>query len=282
MSFAASTATFHLSEELITPIEKLFLFACAHRVGDTGECWPSIQRLCSDMGGCDPKTVTKIRKSLIAKGLLAYTGTFEGRSSQIPVMKLMYLDSTVSESLTPPKSGTSTKITPPKKGGSTPPKSGGGDPPQKWCTEYKRENIKEEYKKPSIVSQKKSLSISFEEASKNNNHGITEEWFNEWKAARKKPITQRVWNKTNGVMDELCIKGITGKESFEIMLDKQWEGMEVRYYEGEIAYKKNGCKSKPTGKGDALSSFLYNNSTEGNTYDQHGNSIDPFRRPRTN
>lgn len=282
MSTDATRSTWMLSKKQVTSLERLFLLSCADRAGENGICWPSIKRLCADTS-MDRKTVIDVRQSVIDKKFLEYTGEYQGRTKRVPIMRLTYIQSRCNDIHNSPENGTvSEKPNDPENGTINDPENGTIKQYRKRDTESKRENLKEESKKPSIVSQKKSLSISFEEASKNNNHGITEEWFNEWKAARKKPITQRVWNKTTAVMDELCTKGITGKESFEIMLDKQWEGMEARYYDGELNYRKNGYGAKKMAKGDALSNFLYNDNKQGNTYDQHGNNVDPFRRPRTN
>jgi hypothetical protein len=147
MSVEATLATWRLSKKQVTAPEKLFLLSCANRAGESHECWPSLRRLCADTG-LDRKTVIKVRQSVVDKMLLEYTGSFQGRSGQVPVMRLTYIDSSVSEftstnSTTSPKNGTGTS---PKNGTGTSPKNGTGDQSQKRDTESKRENLKEEPK----------------------------------------------------------------------------------------------------------------------------------------
>jgi len=90
MSIEATLATWKLTKNQVTSTEKLFLLSCANRAGETHECWPGIERLSKDTG-LDRKTIIKIRQSLIDKGLMAYTGQYEGHSKKIPVMRLIYV-----------------------------------------------------------------------------------------------------------------------------------------------------------------------------------------------
>jgi len=143
MSVEATLATWRLSKKQVTSTEKLFLLSCANRAGESHECWPSIKRLCADTG-MDRKTIINVRQSTIDKGLLVYTGSFRGRSGQIPVMQLTYVDNSVSE-FTSTDNGTS-----PKNGTGTSTENGTGDQSQKRDTESKRENLKDEPNKPPI------------------------------------------------------------------------------------------------------------------------------------
>ena len=145
MSVEATAATWRLPKSKVTSSEKLFLLACANRAGEAHECWPSIDRLIAD-STLDRKTIIKVRQSVIDKKLLEYSGEFKGRSGQIPVMRLTYVDNSLSE-FTSPKNGTGSKSV-------TSPKNGTGDQSQIWDTESKRENLKEELKNPSISPQK--------------------------------------------------------------------------------------------------------------------------------
>ena len=96
MSIEATLATWKLTKKQVTPTEKLFLLSCANRAGESHECWPSLKRLCADTG-MDRKTLIKVRQSVIDKGFLVYTGSFTGRSKQIPIMQLTYVDNSLSE-----------------------------------------------------------------------------------------------------------------------------------------------------------------------------------------
>ena len=119
MSIEATLATWKLTKEQVSSSEKLFLLSCANRAGESHECWPSLKRLSADTG-LDRKTLIKVRQELIEKGLLEYTGACIGRSNQIPVMRLSYVDHSVSE-FTSPKIGTGTST---KNGTGTSPKIG--------------------------------------------------------------------------------------------------------------------------------------------------------------
>lgn len=89
MSLEATLATWELEELCST--EKLLLLSLARRAGEAHECWPSVRRICSDTG-LDRKSVISHRQNLISKGLIAYTGEMKGRSLQVPVMHLIYVD----------------------------------------------------------------------------------------------------------------------------------------------------------------------------------------------
>lgn len=129
MSVEATLATWKLSKKLVTATEKLFLLSCANRAGENHECWPSLQRLCNDTG-LNRKTIIKVRQSVIDKNLLQYSGQMVGRSGQIPVMRLTYVED-LEAALTSPKIGTRTST-----------KNGTGDQYQKRDTESKRTESK--------------------------------------------------------------------------------------------------------------------------------------------
>lgn len=148
MSLEATLATWKLTKKQVTATEKLFLLSCANRAGEAHECWPSLKRLCADTG-MDRKTIINVRQSVIDKGLLIYTGSFSGRSKQIPVMQLTYIDDSVSE-LTSTKNGTCTST-----------KNGTGDQYQKRYTESIRGNLKKENNILSIFA-KSTTETTFE------------------------------------------------------------------------------------------------------------------------
>jgi hypothetical protein len=91
MSVDATRYVWKLPKSAVSPFEKLILLAIADRCGESGECWPSIARICKDTN-LSEDSVIKYRQNLIKKGILKYTGMFMGRSKQIPVMKLMVDD----------------------------------------------------------------------------------------------------------------------------------------------------------------------------------------------
>ncbi len=91
---------------------------------------------------------------------------------------------------------------------------------------------------PKNISRKKEIpSLSQEQIDSNNPHDIPELLVTEWKSYRDKPITERVWNKTNLVMSQLRESGIQPLKAFEHMLEKLWQGMEYRYFLDEIKAK---------------------------------------------
>lgn len=91
MSVEATLATWKLTKEQVTSTEKLFLLSCANRAGENHECWPGIQRLSNDTG-LDRKTLIKVRQSVIDKSLMVFTGETKGRTNNIPVMRLTYVN----------------------------------------------------------------------------------------------------------------------------------------------------------------------------------------------
>ncbi len=257
MSVAATVATWKLPKSKISSSEKLFLLSCADRAGEAHECWPSIQRLCADTG-LDRKTVMKVRQSVIDKKLLEYTGSFAGRSGQIPVMRLTYVDHSVSEF-------TSAEITTsPKNGTGTSPKNGTGDQSQKRDTEPKRENLKEEPKNTPISP--KGEGVRFQEFW--NLYPIK----NGRKACEQKWIKRKLDDIADKIMEKLVI---------QVQEDDKWRRgfapnpltyINQDRWEDDIAQPTN----KSVSKSDSFNKYI-NSQSKGETYDQHGNAYDPFR-----
>lgn len=82
------------------------------------------------------------------------------------------------------------------------------------------------------VTKKKPFALSVKEMLSVNINFIPQELIEEWITYRKKPITQRVWNQTNQVLTQLKnIHGIKSEKAFERMLEKQWQGIEVSYFQ---------------------------------------------------
>lgn len=155
-----------------------------------------------------------------------------------------------------------------------PPSSTHATPPSSTHATHNISNINiSNNNKTPIVPLKKSDSLSFENIKDENPHCITEEQFNEWKSIRKKPITERVWKKTNKVMFELATKGISPQEAFDTLLEKQWQGMELRYFIDEINFRANPkCqKEKP---GDSFARAMKQIRGSGQTYEHQGNIHD--------
>ena len=99
--------------------------------------------------------------------------------------------------------------------------------------------------KPDNKSKEKINKKESELIMQDNPHAIPIELIEEWGAIRNKPITARVWNKTNKVMGQLGVMGLKPLEAFEYMLERQWQGMEVRYFSS--GPQKNVSPRKNTG-----------------------------------
>lgn len=256
MSVEATLATWRLPKSKVTSSEKLLLLACANRAGESHECWPSIKRLCADTG-MDRKTIITVRQSVIDKKLLNYTGSFKGRSGQIPVMQLTYVDDSVSE-FTSTENGTS-----PKNGTRTSPKNGTGDQSQKRDTESKRENLKEEPKH--TPKSPKGESVRFEE------------FWNLYPVKIGRKACEQKWNKRN--LDVIADK-IIANLTVQVEEDDKWlrgfapnplTYINQDRWEDEIAKPP-----KTSSKSDSFNKYM-NSQSKGETYDQHGNTYDPFR-----
>lgn len=89
MSIDATRSTWKLQE--ITAIQKIILLSLADRAGENGECWPSIKRIMADTN-LERRAVIDNRNILMEKGYIVYTGEYKGRSGQIPVMRLTYIN----------------------------------------------------------------------------------------------------------------------------------------------------------------------------------------------
>lgn len=129
---------------------------------------------------------------------------------------------------------------------------------------------------PISPKQKKTdNSFPLNEMLVDNPHNLPEELIVEWQSNRKKKITKRVWEKTNSVLLQLNTEGIKAIEAFEIMLEKQWSGIEVRYFKEEINYRNGSNTSyKP---GDAFSRAMASINTGGNTYEHKSNVSEGLR-----
>lgn len=134
MSIDATRATWKLSKDKITAVQKIILLSLADRAGENGECWPSIRRMIADTL-LDRKTLIENRQELIEKGLVEYTGHMRGSTKSIPVMRLTYVIQREDEdynnfSPSSPKNGTAQNLS------ST--ENGTGKQSQKRDTEPKR------------------------------------------------------------------------------------------------------------------------------------------------
>lgn len=170
MSIEATLATFKLTKDQVTATEKLFLLCCANRADENHECYPSLKRLMSDTG-LDRKTIIKIRQSVIDKKLMIYTGRFVGRSNQIPVMNLVYVQifeahlNSFEGELTSSKNGAGEKSTGAKIGTGTSPKNGTGTSPKIGTLNLSIESIKRNIKPPISPLEKNEAKV---EENKNN------------------------------------------------------------------------------------------------------------------
>lgn len=89
------------------------------------------------------------------------------------------------------------------------------------------------------IKKKKMESLTIGEMEENNIHLLPVVLLEEWFSYRKKPITKRVWNKTNEVLTELNkIHNLTPVKAFEMMLEKQWQAIEVTYFDNLMRTKK--------------------------------------------
>lgn len=265
MSVEATAATWRLTKSQVTSTEKFFLMSCANRAGEAHECWPSIKRLCADTG-MDRKTIINVRQSVIDKGLLVYTGSFRGRSSQVPVMQLTYVDNSISEfSDKPSKKTTSPKLpTSTKNGTGTSTKNGTGDQSQKRDTESKRENLKEEPNKPPISP--KGGSVRFDD------------FWNVYPIHEAKKTCLQKWKRLG--LDEIADE-IIAKIDLQKLNDRKWIAgfapnpltyINQERWNDELDMRPRGS----TGKQQSTDDFHHtmakqNKSPNKGYYDEHGN-----------
>ncbi len=102
------------------------------------------------------------------------------------------------------------------------------------------DKIKTHTRKPSAsvsVVKKLDSGIKVSDMLKDNPHKISEEHLTEWKKERIKPLTARVWTKTNQVLTQLVEKGLPAPRAFEIMLQKAWADIEVHYFDKYLSNK---------------------------------------------
>jgi len=277
MSVEATLATWRLTKKQVTSTEKLFLLSCANRAGESHECWPSIKRLCADTG-MDRKTIISVRQSAIDKGLLAYTGSFRGRSGQIPVMQLTYVDNSVSEftspeSTTSPKNGTGTS---PKNGTGTSPKNGTGDQSQKRDTESKREKLKEETNTHThsvecdlfleSEMQRKALVLRASTEKNEKCHELYEQLPDDIKQ-----------EKTFQDVHDECVTHYATQQPPQMVSPQRlmsWIKRDIQYQKTHATRNEIKKTSKP---GDSFNQYMNSQKHKGATYDQHGNTYDPLR-----
>lgn len=91
MSMDATKFVWSLSKDLISPLEKYTLLAIANRCNEFNQCWPSLSCLEKDTG-FTKTSLTRHRSRLIEAGFIKLTGEYKGRSKQIPVMELIFID----------------------------------------------------------------------------------------------------------------------------------------------------------------------------------------------
>lgn len=272
MSVEATLATWRLPKTRITSSEKLFLLACANRAGESHECWPSLKRLCEDTG-LDRKTIIIVRKSVIDKGLLLYTGSFRGKSGQIPVMQLTYVDDSVSEfSEKPPVSdknmNNSNIATGTENGTGTGTENGTGNQYRKRYSESKRENLKEEPNKTPISPYGESV--------------FFEQFWTLYPVKKSKKTCLQKWKRLG--LDKIADK-ILQKIEQQKLNDKSWLAGFIPHpmtyinqerWNDEIDIQTRGGTGKRKAA-DSFTQFMNSQKKNGNTYDQQGNAYDPFR-----
>lgn len=74
-------------EKVITQSESHLLLVIVYRCGNKMECWPSKSDL-AEKTGFPYRTITRLRSSLINKGVISLEG-YKGRQKQIRVMKVL-------------------------------------------------------------------------------------------------------------------------------------------------------------------------------------------------
>lgn len=262
MSVEATLATWRLPKSKVTSTEKLFLLACANRAGEAHECWPSVKRISADTG-LERKTILKARQSVIDKKLLEYSGEFKGRSGQIPVMRLTYVDDSLSE-FTSTKNGTS-----PKNGTGTCPKNGTGDQSQKRDTESKRENLKEEVNNTPKSSQEECV--------------FFEKFWTLYPVKSAKKACLQKWKRKNL---KSIAEDIISKVNLQLLNDRKWLAgyapnpltyLNQERWTDELDMRPGGT----TGKQQSTNSFYqtiakYNKRPKEGCYDEYGNFVENY------
>jgi hypothetical protein len=125
------------------------------------------------------------------------------------------------------------------------------------------------------------IGINIDEMLKNNPHQIPEDLFEEWqdfRKAKKKPITVRVINGLNKELTKIALGGIEPIEAFEKMLERQWDSLQLSYFEKDIAALNVQTKPIPKGNGtESLSRMVAKYSKpQGSVYDEQGNIYEQY------
>ncbi len=224
----------------------------------TGIAYPSNEWISDHLGINERNTCKNISK-LVNKGYIERIIKNGQRFLRIKVAEL-------------PEKGVFQKTSPPSQK-TSPPVAKDVPPPVAKDTQLYQNNITSKIiNTPISPKPKKDISISFEEIEKDNPHQIQKDLIEEWKSYRKKPITLRVWNKTTKVLSELAQKDIPAIDAFETMLEKQWQGIETRYFDGELKFRSGTPKQQKSGDSFSRVMSKYKNQ-QGNVYDQRDNSI---------
>jgi pyocin large subunit-like protein len=238
MSVDATRFVWKLPKDTVSPLEKLILLAIADRCCERGECWPSISRICKDTN-LSEDAVRRNRASLIEKGLLIYTGKFEGRSKQIPVMKLAvkewregeYFD----DEIDPPVPAT------PSHERGVPLAEKGGYPPVPATQNLKEESklepknnnngvtSKNEYKETYFPMEKKSSnSMTALQLISQNPHNVPLPMIEDWirsRKGKKAAITATAWNRINKELSK-CDDPV---DAFEQMVAAGWQSIKAEW-----------------------------------------------------
>lgn len=120
-------------------------------------------------------------------------------------------------------------------------------PLKEKATEKKKVDWGSRPKPQKFQDKKKLVSLSIDEMLNDNPHFLTLAILEEWLTYRKKPITKRVWNQTNSVLSQLHSEhGIKPQSAFERMLEKQWQGIELSYFDDVIRVKKKNISNHDT------------------------------------
>lgn len=277
MSVEATIATWRLSKKAVTSTEKLFLLSCANRADEIHECWPSIKRLSADTG-MDRKTIVKIRQSVMDKGLLTYTGCFKGRTGQIPIMKLTYVDYLAIEyteeskrytiKSNSPKNGTVKKSNSPKNGTCNSPKNGTLKQSQKRYSESKRKNLKEEPNNPPKSPK-----------------GGCERFEDFWSIYPIKKAKDSCLNKWQREKLDLIADEIIAKLDMQILNDRAWiEGfipnpltyLNGKRWQDEIDMRPRGASAKQQSTDNFHQTMAKQPKSKTGYYDELGNFTEGY------
>jgi hypothetical protein len=238
---------------------------------ETGQAYRSAKQLAEELGMCE-SSVEKFQKELRDVNLI---GTFHPQAGGVNHFEFYdhpWMHDQIKEQL----SYKEDRYDPPYKL-TEPPVRTYGTPPYK-LTDINIKEIKVNKITNKTLSTKdsnlKKNNLSIAEMCNQNPHQIPEDLLQEWKRSRKKPITQRVINAFNNELLKIAKAGIDPIIAVNKMLDKQWQTVELGYFEKDIASLKGGNKKNQT-EGDALSRVLAKyNKQQGNTFDELGNLYD--------